>query len=70
MKNPLLLPFAAIAAFAITGCNKSNQDVAKKLAELENQNHSPLPLYIAEQIKTKSNQAIQGHFKHDATHQC
>jgi hypothetical protein len=42
MKNPLLLPFATIAAFAIAGCNKSNQDVAKKLAELESQNRAAL----------------------------
>ena len=38
MKKSLILPLTAVAIVALTACNKSNTDVAKKLSELERQN--------------------------------
>ena len=42
MKRSLLLPIAVLAIAAITGCDKPNTDVEKKLAELERQNSETL----------------------------
>ncbi len=65
MNHPRLLSIAALAVLAATGCNKSNPDVAKKLAELESQNKAALERQqalerqLAEQQLTAERDAIE-----------
>ncbi|MEO0017982.1 MAG: hypothetical protein RLZZ522_1265, partial [Verrucomicrobiota bacterium] len=65
MNHPRLLSVAALALLAATGCNKSNPDVAKKLAELERQNQAALERQqtlerqLAEQQLTAERDAIE-----------
>ena len=38
MKNPYLVPLAALVMFTAAGCDKSSPDIAKKISELEQRN--------------------------------